>query len=63
MSDLERYAVADDPDEWSDAAVYDSYEEAKRDASSRDACVIALTYEYSDSELVDDFRPKGDAAA
>lgn len=56
MSEVVRYAVCADPDEWGDAVVFDTYEEARTHASSHDECVIELTYEYSDSELVDDLR-------
>jgi hypothetical protein len=56
--DIERYAVAADPDEWGDAPLYDNYQEAKDDARRQGACVITLTYEYSDSEVTDDFRDR-----
>lgn len=55
---ITRYVVCKDPDEWGDAYDYGAeYDEAKRAAQECDGCVIAIEYEFSDTELVDDFRP------
>jgi hypothetical protein len=55
MSSIERYVVTADPDEWGDGPMLD-YDEARTLAAQHGACVVELTYEYADSELVDDFR-------
>lgn len=62
MATITRYVVTDNPDEWGDAPTYDKYREARDEASRRNACVIELEYEYSDSSLVDDFREKPDSS-
>lgn len=56
MSSVERYAVSDTPDNWADGDLYDTYEEAKN-AAFPGRCVTEITYEFSDTDLVDDFRP------
>lgn len=61
--EITRYVVCEDPDEWGDGPTYEQakYEDAKREASSIGGCVVEITYEFSDSELVDDFRASGEA--
>ena len=53
---ITKYAVCDNPDEWGDEPLTESYQDAKAEAQRDNKCVVALEYEYSDSELVDDFR-------
>jgi hypothetical protein len=57
-STITKYVVCEDPDEWGDEPPLDSYQEAKDEAERRCAAVVELTFEYTDSEVVDDFRPE-----
>lgn len=54
---LSRYVVSDTPETWAEAYTeYDSYTEARDAAMEQGGCVTEITYEFSDTELVDDFR-------
>ena len=55
--DIERYVVTTPgTDDWGDGQFFDDYDEAKTVAMREGACVVTLTFEFSDSELTDDFR-------
>lgn len=58
---LERYVVATNPDDWGDGPVYDKIADARVAARACKGCVIALQYEFADSELIDDFRSREEA--
>ena len=61
MPTISRYVVSPTPDTWSDAlSEYDTYAEARDVAIEQQGCVTEITYEFSDTELVDDFRPSED---
>lgn len=57
MPSILRYVVTSTPDEGGEGYEYDDYDEAKSAAAEQGACVIEHTYEWSESEMVDDFRP------
>ena len=57
VSEIEVYTFEDGEDEpVGDCSIY-VYSEAKAYARKHGLAVIANTYEWTDSELVDDFRP------
>lgn len=57
MSEIEVYTFEDGDDEpVGDCPIY-VYSEAKAYARKHGLAVIANTYEWTDSELVDDYRP------
>lgn len=56
MSKVYQYIVTTNPDEW-DGPVYDSFRDANEVAQRTHACVVELEYEFSDSDLVVDYRP------
>ena len=54
-----QYIVCEDPDDYAAGIFCDagtSAPEAKALAQKHNACVVELTYEFSDSELIEDFR-------
>jgi len=52
-----KYIACADPARWSEfGSLFGSYTEARAAAEDMDGCVIELSFEYSDSELVGDFR-------
>lgn len=60
--EIEKYVVLRKKDDPIDGHLYDDYEEVRNDAFGQRGCVVALTFTFSDSELVDDFtkEPKED---
>ena len=56
-----RYTVADDKELTNESPEYDNYDEARSAACERRGVVMQYTYEFDDSELVDDFTDVKDA--
>ena len=57
------YVVCDHPDEWGDGEQYDTRDEAIAVAVRAGQVVVELTWEFTDSELVKDFRPDAEDAS
>ena len=54
---VHKYVACKDPDKWSEfGSLFGRYTEARVAAEDMNGCVIELSFEYSDSELVGDFR-------
>ena len=60
---LERYAVVDDPSDREFTWTTESYAEAQHAARRRGGCVLALTFEMTDTEVTADYRPPRGASA
>lgn len=59
--DILRYVIlTGQGDEADEGVEYDSYEQCKADARREHGAVVARTYTYDDSELIDDFRDDED---
>ena len=56
-----RYTVADDKELTNESPEYDNYAEARSAACERRGVVMQYTYQFDDSELVDDFTEPEDA--
>lgn len=59
--DITHYVCSNTPEDWCDGAVFNNYPEAQEHARQYSMCVTEVTYEFSDSELVDDFRDSDDS--
>ena len=60
MASKYTYVVTDDPDDWGNGDEYTRPNEAKLAAARRGACVVEIEWEFSDSELIEDYRDDDD---
>ena len=52
-----KYVVSSDPDNWAEGKLFSSMKEARTFLSARGrGCITEISYEFSDSELVEDTR-------